>query len=200
MRGHRLRMGNAGKDIRGKDMNQQMGNAGKANSGVHVRWGLALPRSLAAVALGITTRSRQAQTAVPVPIISNIVGLAPSAPADRRCSSSVDIPTFQYLPRADPLRRRLHRQPGDAERAVQRLHRFARQHLHQRLQPLRLARPLQRRRRAVCRDHRRKSKCQRPGAPARTMSTRWRAAPARAPSARPVLRWPTTATVRPAVR
>lgn len=77
-------------------MIRQTGNAGQAINGVRLQTGLRLAAVAATVALGTTHGVVQAQTVVPVPIISNIIGLAPNVPASIPCST--DIPTFNFSP------------------------------------------------------------------------------------------------------
>lgn len=78
-------------------MKQRTGNCGQTTSGVRLKTGLSLAVAAATVALGSVNLAARAQTVVPVPIVSNLIGIAPGGSVTA-CSSSVDIPTFAVSP------------------------------------------------------------------------------------------------------
>ena len=77
-------------------MKQQMGNCGPTMDRVRLQTGLRFA-AVAAVTLGLMCSTTQAQTVVPVPIITTVVGIAPGG-SIAACSPTVDIPTFAASP------------------------------------------------------------------------------------------------------
>ncbi len=77
-------------------MKQELGNCGLAIGKVRLKAGLN-SAATATLALGLISSGLQAQTVVPIPIISNVVGIAPGG-SITACSAATDIPTFTASP------------------------------------------------------------------------------------------------------
>ena len=78
-----------------RDMKQQMGDGGQPMNRIRQRATGLCVSAAAAVVLAMTSATVQAQTAVPVPFMSNVVGLAPGG-TSTACTG--DIPTFAVSP------------------------------------------------------------------------------------------------------